>query len=313
MEVPNLDGITYHSKDTASKVTAEALVGKSLAPFGLPDIKVVGLLPTNLPAIEADELRMDNLFLLEDDSVAIIDYESKFVKENFVKYMSYAVRVLKRYAEQNQLEDLKKLKVLVIYTADVEWAQEVYDLGSLILQVEASYLVHQDSDRIYEDLNQKIHAGENLTEEELAQLMILPLTVKGKKEKQRYIEQAVNLAKQIPDHDQVIRVVSGILTFTDKVIDEKYAQKVREELMMTKVERLIFNDGYGSGYDSGYGSGYDSGYGSGYGSGLEKGVKGLIEMGQEVQLPRDIVVQKVKDTYALSPEDAEMYFGRYWK
>lgn len=100
-----MSDIAYQNKDITSKVTAESLLGNSLAPFGLPDLKVIGLLPTNLPAIESNELRLDHLFLLED---------------------------------------LKSIKVLVIYTADVEWAKEVYDFGDLVLRVEASYLVKQD-------------------------------------------------------------------------------------------------------------------------------------------------------------------------
>lgn len=142
---------------------------------------------------------------------------------------------------------MQQLKVLVIYTADVEWAQEVYDLGDVTLRVEASYLVRQNTDEIYERLSRKIHEEEELTAEDLAQLMILPLTVKGTDAKQVYIEKAVGLAKQLSNHEQMMRVISGILTFTDKVIDQKYAEKVRNELMMTKVERLIFEDGFEDG------------------------------------------------------------------
>ena len=69
----NAGSIAYQNKDVASKVTGEALRGHSLSPFGLPDIKIVDVLPTNLPAIESNELRLDNLFLLEDEAVAIID------------------------------------------------------------------------------------------------------------------------------------------------------------------------------------------------------------------------------------------------
>lgn len=72
--------ISFHNKDVASKITAESMVGKTLAPFGFPDLKVVRLLPTNLPAVESNELRLDNLFELEDGSIAIIDYESVFKK-----------------------------------------------------------------------------------------------------------------------------------------------------------------------------------------------------------------------------------------
>ena len=80
-----MDGITYHNKDIASKVTGEALVGKNFGVFGLPQIEIIGILPTNLPTMESNELRLDNLFVLSDGSVEIIDYESVFDKENFKK------------------------------------------------------------------------------------------------------------------------------------------------------------------------------------------------------------------------------------
>ena len=95
---PDAEAIAYQNKDVASKVTGEALLGSSLAPFGLPHIRIVNMLPTNLPAIESNELRLDNLFLLEDEAVAIIDYESGYSRDNFVKYLNYAARIVKRYS-----------------------------------------------------------------------------------------------------------------------------------------------------------------------------------------------------------------------
>ncbi len=125
--------ITYQNKDVASKVTGEALVGHSLAPLGLPDIKIVDALPTSLPAVESNELRLDNLFLLEDGAVAIIDYESGYSRENFVKYLNYAARVAKRYCVRKMLPQLMKLRIIVIYTADVETAPTRYDLDGVLV------------------------------------------------------------------------------------------------------------------------------------------------------------------------------------
>ena len=96
-------GIAYQNKDIAAKVMADTLLGKSLAPFGLPYLKIVEVLPTNLPAIESNELRLDNLFQLNDGSLALIDYESSFDRENFVKYLNYIARVIKRFALQKKL------------------------------------------------------------------------------------------------------------------------------------------------------------------------------------------------------------------
>ena len=238
-----MNDISYQSKDVASKVTGEALVGRSLAPFNRPDLKIIGLLPTNLPAIESKELRLDNLFLLSDGSVAIMDYESAYDEENFVKYLNYVARVVKRYAKSKQLKDLKELRVIVIYTADVEQGKEVFDLGCFTLRIDAAYLVNQNSNHIYQKLRCKIEQHEPLTEEEMTELMLLPLTAKGKKKKQYYMEKAVDLAKKLPRQSDTFTTLSGLLTFTDKLIDKDYAQRLKEEcFMLTQVERLIYED-----------------------------------------------------------------------
>ncbi|MCB7320134.1 hypothetical protein [Lacrimispora sp. 210928-DFI.3.58] len=235
--------IVYQNKDVASKVTGEALVGKSLRPFGLPHLRITGLLPTNLPMVESNELRLDNLFLLSDGSVALMDYESKFSKENFVKYANYIARVMKRYALSRQLEELRELKMIVIYTADVEAAELVYDLGSMVIRVEPAYLIHLDSVEIYGRIKAKLEVGADLTEEELVELMILPLTQKGAEEKRKLITAAVGLAKGLKERSQTLQVLSGILTFTDKIIDERFREKIKEEMRMTQIGQMIFEDG----------------------------------------------------------------------
>lgn len=147
--------------------------------------------------------------------------------------------------------------MMVLYTADVERAQEVYDLGGLILHVESAYLMHQDTDGIYQKLTDKICAGERLDEEELMQLMILPLTVKGSRAKQVMIEKTVELVCQIPDREQTLKALAGILTFSDKVIDEDYKNRIKEEMRMTQIGQMIFSDGVLAGKAEGIGIGED--------------------------------------------------------
>ena len=73
--------IAYQNKDIVSKLFGERMKGKPLSLFGLgTDLKVADVKPTNLPIVQARELRMDNLFELEDGSVAVLDYESEYKK-----------------------------------------------------------------------------------------------------------------------------------------------------------------------------------------------------------------------------------------
>lgn len=288
-----MEEIAYQNKDITSKLMAETLKGKSLAAFGLPELKIVDILPTNLPVIESNELRLDNLFLLSDGSLAIIDYESSFSRENFVKYLNYIARVIRRFAIRRELKDLKQLKMVVIYTADVERAEERYDLGGLILVVESAYLIHLDGSQIYDRLKNKIDAGEKLTEEELMELMILPLTVKGKKRKQETIEKAVNLGKRLPDREGQLKVIAGILTFTDKIIDRVYAKKLEEEMQMTLVGQMLMEEGYQRG--------------------KEKGIQVFIQDNISENIPKQRIIQKLQANFSLMEEEAINYYTIFSK
>ena len=71
------------------------------------------------------------------------------------------------------------------------------------------------------------------------QLIVLPLAKKGKEEKQKMIEQVVDLAKHIDDENMQAFVITGILVSSDKFIDRDYAKAVRRYLSMTKVFQIL--------------------------------------------------------------------------
>ena len=87
--------IAYQNKDIVSKLFGDRMKGKPLSLFGLgTDLRVVDVRPTNIPIVQARELKMDNLFVLEDGSVAVLDYESEYRKASFAKYGRYILGVL---------------------------------------------------------------------------------------------------------------------------------------------------------------------------------------------------------------------------
>ncbi|MCM1084104.1 MAG: hypothetical protein NC393_14800 [Clostridium sp.] len=231
--------IAYQNKDIISKVFAENLKEKSFKAYGLDIPKIVQVLPTNLPEITANELRIDNLFLLEDGTIAIVDYESEYKTENKIKYISYITRVLERYRRQ-EIYDIQ-IRMIVIYTADVSRAQteEVYDTGAFSLHIEEAFLSELDSEEIKKRLTEKIQNKETLTDEELMEFIILPLTYKTMEEKRKAINASIELAKQVTDVEKMVFLLSGTLVFTDKVIDRKTSNYVREWINMTQVGRLF--------------------------------------------------------------------------
>ena len=232
------NGITYQNKDVVSKIFAENFREKSLKVYGLDVPKIKMVLPTNLPEVEANELRIDNLFLLEDDTIAILDYESRYRKKSKIKYLNYVVRVLERYKKAGTLD--VKLRMIVIYTADIEPkdVDSSYSAGAVRLDIEPAFLSMIDSEDVYKRLKERVESSAELTDEEVMQFVILPLTYKGREAQKQALKTTIELAKNVKSGDQTMFILSGILVFSDKIIDKKTAIEVKEWMKMTKVAKL---------------------------------------------------------------------------
>ena len=207
--------------------------------YGLHVPKIVRLLPTNLPVIEANELRMDNLLELEDGSVGILDYESHYSEADKAKYLSYISRVYKKNVEDGL--GGQDIRMIVIYTADVisENVKKSVTKSAFSINIETAFLSELDSEEIRSRVSGKIKRQEILSDEELMELIILPLTYRTKEKKQEIIKESIDLAKQVTDEKQSTFLVSGIVVFSDKVIDEQTREQAKEWMKMTQIGKMF--------------------------------------------------------------------------
>ena len=284
----NKNEITYHNKDVLSKILAENFKDKSLKVYGIDVPKIKQILPTNLPEIQVNEMRLDNLFLLEDDSVAIIDYESEVKWENQLKYMNYIVRILERYKKD---EMPKKIRMIVIYTADVETAPEEFSAGCLTLKMERTFLRKIDSEGEREELTRRLKEKLPLSDDELMKLIILPLTYKGTERKKQAVKEAVELAKQITDSEKKTFVLSGILVFADKIIDADTAKYIKEVVRMTQVAELLLEEGREEGREES----------------RIQGINALIDSLKSLLIPDETIANQLMERYQLTRGEADAF------
>ena len=231
--------IAYQNKDITSKMLAENFKGKTFRVYGLDLPEIRQVLPTNLPAVKANELRLDNLFELADGTVAVVDYESDYDEADKVKYLNYLTGIANRY-----LQEKKKcpvLRMIVIYTGDItrDQVSAEYHIGAVRLTVETAFLSELHSEEIYQRLKRKVEKNEKLDNEELMEFIILPLSYPKKEDKEKNLHQTVDLAVQIRDREQQLFILSGILVFSDKLIDRETANKIRRAIEMTQVAQIF--------------------------------------------------------------------------
>ncbi len=229
------EGIAYQNKDILFKILGQTYKEKSFAAYGIDLPPIRELLPTNLPKISANEKDIDNLFLLADGTYAIVDYEAEYKKLNKIKYLNYITRVMEKYYKENENFDLR---LIVIYTGDVKSAEPNFETKCLTLRTEQAFLSHIDGETAFNMIQQKILSGTVLEDDDLMKLVILPLTVPGSKGKQEMLEKIVDLAEQIPDEEQRIFTLSGVIVASDKFINRDYMEQIRRRINMTQLGQL---------------------------------------------------------------------------
>jgi hypothetical protein len=161
--------------------------------------KIVSVEPTNLPAIEANELRMDNLFLLEDGSYLLVDYESVYDEANKVKYLGYVVRVSQRL--YNKFKSYPKIRMLVIYTADVKRGSTnpILDVGCNKFEITEAFLSEIDSETVWQRVSGTISSGKLLDSTEVMELIIYPLSFPRMEDKQQAVGDVISLVSKLED------------------------------------------------------------------------------------------------------------------
>ena len=229
------EGIVYQNKDILFKILGQTYKEKSFAAYGIDLPPIRALLPTDLPKIAANEKSIDNLFLLEDGTYAIVDYESVYKKANKIKYLNYIARIMEKYFKEDETFNLR---LIVIYTSDVQSAEPTLETDCFTLSTEQAFLSHIDGEAAFDEIQGKLQSGIPLADDDLMRLVILPLTVPGSEGKQEMLEKVVDLAEQITDEEQRIFTLSGVIVASDKFINREYLDQIRRRISMTQLGQL---------------------------------------------------------------------------
>lgn len=101
----------------------------------------------------------------------------------------------------------------------------------------------------------------------------------------------LRLARNLPEKEEQLKVLAGILTFTDKVIDKMYAKRLKEEMQMTLVGQMLMDEGIQKG--------------------REEGLRALIQDNIETGISREQILEKLQKRFQLSEAQAEEYYNRF--
>ena len=145
-------------------------------------------------------------------------FYNKDSKTRFDKDLNNITGIANRY--QQDKKECPIIHMVVIYTGDIERKQvsDEYNIGAVKMKLETAFLSELDSKEIFGRLREKVKNKQMLSDEELMEFIILPLSYHTKEEKQEKVKETVELAAKIQDRNQQIFTLAGILVFADKII-----------------------------------------------------------------------------------------------
>ena len=225
--------ISGHNNDIIMKATAAMFKDKTLEVFGLKSAKIVDIMPTVLPVVEAKEKRVDFVFLLEDDTLLHLEFQTT-VPKNFLRRVAYYGA---RLVERHNMD----VNTAVIYSGRIESAPELLSKGSLCYRVTNVFLKSMDGDAEYNRIKPLIEQGQELEEVDLLKLILLPLMKSQEPETEMTIK-AAQLAKSA-NSKLTDFVIGSIIAITDKFLPEDYKKRLLEVLSMTQIEEWIREEG----------------------------------------------------------------------
>ncbi|MCL0081373.1 hypothetical protein M1N64_04010 [Peptococcaceae bacterium] len=115
--------ITDKNYDLIFKMASEAFKHKMLHFLGVDAPEITEILPTELPAIEANVKHTDFIFRLADESLLHLEFQIGYTGEDTYRFLTYDVRLHKKYRQ--------KIRTVVVYIRDAAKITHQITAGSI--------------------------------------------------------------------------------------------------------------------------------------------------------------------------------------
>ena len=292
-------------EDLIMKKAMDVFAEEGLKFFGINQ-KVKDSSSTEIVVLEALNLHMDYTFLMEDETYIHFEFQTTNKgKKDLRRFRAYEALL--------SLQKEKDVTTYVVYSNNIKKAMSSLETGISKFNVKSIFMSEKNGDLIFEELEKKINNKEKLTKQELISLAFTPI-MGGKLTKVEKIIKSIRIVKS-SDSEYKYDIESMLYAFADKFLKGKDLQKVKEEISMTELGRMLIEDGIEKGRKEGIEKGIEQG--------MEKGkadllIKMLVKKFKNVpneyrekirMLPQDTIEVIGMDIFEMnSINDLEKYF-----
>lgn len=285
-------------EDAVLKKAMEFFKDNAVNFFGI-NTRIIAPAETGIKSIDIKTNYMDYLFYTEDGNYLHFEFQTTDKKEDIRRFLYYDAALVRN--------ENRRVRTMVIYSADIENVETYIDAGTIKYEVEAFYMKNLDGDEKLKYLRHKITNGEHLSEEDILSLSFVPL-MSGKDNRSKRTLNSIELADKIVEGSEKTQCLTLLYALLEKFGDEFAKRKFKEVFGMTEIGKMIREDGIREGKAEGKAEGKS-----------EILIKLLIKKFKTVpneyrekikSLPEDTIDIIATDIFEIEKlEDLKKYFG----
>lgn len=236
-------GIGQH-EDAVLKISMQ-FFAEELLPYFQIEGKVVSYAPTEIVHLELQKLFQDFNFVMENGTWKHFEFQSTNEGLNGLKRFR-AYEALTSYQHKVTVE------TYVLFSGNIKNPMTEFTEGFNTYRIQPIIMQDYNADTLLNHLEEKQKLGKIITKEDLIPLILSPLMA-GKSSIIERVSATYKIIKQNTDvlKADSIKLEAMLYALADKFLDSTDLEKLKEEISMTKLGQMIWEDGKKEGKEEG--------------------------------------------------------------
>jgi hypothetical protein len=224
-------------EDAVFKKAMEFFKDYAVEFFGI-DTRVIAPAETEIKNIDIKTNITDYLFYTDDGNYLHFEFQTTEKKEDILRFLYYDASLM--YNKK------RKVRTIVVYSADITDAVTNIDMGTIKYEVQAFYMKDLNGDERLKTVEDKIINRQKLLPEDMLNLSFVPL-MRGSENTSLRTLKSIELANKIENKDDKIQCLTLLYALLEKFGDELAKKRFKEVFSMTEIGKMIREEGKNEG------------------------------------------------------------------
>lgn len=236
-------------EDAVLKISMQFFADE-LLPYFKIEGKVASFATTELIHLELKKMFQDFNFIMEDGTWKHFEFQS--TNEGLEGLKRFRV-----YEAVTSYQNKAEITTYVLFSGNIQNPMTEFSEGINTYRIQPIIMKHWNADELLQNLEEKQRSGIPITKEDLVPLVLCPLMAGDCSQKER-ITKAYRITRNTTEveKEDLNKIEAMLYAMADKFLDAVDMEKLKEEISMTRLGQMIWEDGEKKGREEGKVSAY---------------------------------------------------------